>query len=78
VAELLHLMGYSLQATAKTVEGAQHPDRNAQFEYINTLSAARLAASEPVISVDCKKKVRHEVARSERTRRSEVRPMPAV
>jgi hypothetical protein len=56
VAELLHLMGYSLQATAKTVEGAQHPDRNAQFEYINTLSAVRLAASEPVISVDCKKK----------------------
>lgn len=56
VAELLYRMGYSLQATAKTVEGAQHPDRNAQFEYINALAAERLAAGQPVISVDCKKK----------------------
>ena len=56
VAELLHRMGYSLQATAKTVEGAQHPDRNAQFEYINRLAARRLGRGEPVISVDCKKK----------------------
>jgi transposase len=56
VAELLHQMGYSLQATAKTVEGAQHPDRNAQFEYINNLAGQRLAAGQPVISVDCKKK----------------------
>jgi len=56
VAELLHQMGYSLQATAKAVEGAQHPDRNAQFEYINRLAGERLAAGQPVISVDCKKK----------------------
>ncbi len=56
VAYLLHDMGYSLQATAKTVEGAQHPDRNRQFEYINALAAKRLAAGEPVISCDCKKK----------------------
>jgi transposase len=56
VAELLHRMGYSLQATAKTVEGAQHPDRNAQFEYINRLAAERLADGAPVVSVDAKKK----------------------
>ncbi len=56
VAELLHLMGYSLQATAKVVEGARHPDRNAQFEYINRLAGERLAAGQPVVSVDCKKK----------------------
>jgi len=56
VGQLLPEMGYSLQATSKTVEGAQHPDRNAQFEYINRLAGERLAAGEPVISVDCKKK----------------------
>ncbi len=56
VGKLLADMGYSLQATAKTVEGAQHPDRNAQFEYINRLAGGRLAAGEPVISVDTKKK----------------------
>ena len=53
---LLRELGYSLQATAKTVEGAQHEDRNAQFEYINGLAGDRLAAGEPVVSVDCKKK----------------------
>jgi transposase len=56
VGQLLHQMGYSLQATAKTVEGAQHPDRDAQFRYINRLAGEHLAAGEPVISVDCKKK----------------------
>jgi len=56
VGYLLHEMGYSLQATAKVVEGAQHPDRNGQFEYINALAGERLAAGQPVISVDCKKK----------------------
>lgn len=56
VGQLLPEMGYSLQATAKTVEGAQHPDRNAQFDYINRLAGERLADGEPVISVDCKKK----------------------
>ena len=56
VAELLHLMEYSLQATAKVVEGAQHPDRNEQFLYINRLAGERIAAGQPVISVDAKKK----------------------
>ena len=56
VALLLHEMGYSLQATAKTVEGAQHEDRNEQFEHINRVAGERLAAGQPVISVDCKKK----------------------
>jgi len=56
VGSLLHDMGYSLQATAKTVEGAQHPDRNAQFEHINALASKFLATDQPVISVDCKKK----------------------
>ena len=56
VGQLLHQMGYSLQATAKTVEGAQHPDRDAQFHHIDAEATARLAANEPVISVDTKKK----------------------
>ncbi len=55
VGQLLHQMDYSLQADAKTVEGAQHPDRGAQFAYINRLATERLAAGEPVVSVDCKK-----------------------
>jgi hypothetical protein len=56
VGVLLHEAGYSLQANAKVNEGNQHADRNGQFERINNLAAARLAAGEPVISVDCKKK----------------------
>jgi len=56
VGQLLHEMGYSLQATSKTVEGAQHPDRDAQFHHINDEAKRRLAANEPVISVDTKKK----------------------
>ncbi|MBK1648030.1 ISAzo13 family transposase [Rhabdochromatium marinum] len=56
VAELLHEMGYSLQANRKTREGAAHPDRDAQFHYINTQMQAALTASEPAISVDTKKK----------------------
>jgi len=49
-------LDYSLQGNAKTLEGAQHPDRNAQFEYISAQVTAHLAAGEPVISVDAKKK----------------------
>ena len=49
-------MGYSLQAPAKQNEGAQHPDRDAQFAYLNRLASQRLAAGDPVISVDTKKK----------------------
>lgn len=56
VGNLLHSMNYSLQATSKTVEGAQHPDRNAQFEYINTRAKEFIASHDPVISIDCKKK----------------------
>ncbi|MGH3585772.1 MAG: ISAzo13 family transposase [Pseudonocardia sp.] len=56
VGELLGGLGFSLQAAVKTKEGTAHPDRDAQFVYLNTLVKARLAASEPVISVDTKKK----------------------
>lgn len=56
VRRLLHQMGYSLQAPAKQVEGASHPDRDGQFTYLNGVVAERLAAGEPVISVDTKKK----------------------
>ena len=56
VAELLTEMGYSLQANQKTLEGASHPDRNAQFEFINRQVQRRLGLREPVISVDTKKK----------------------
>ena len=56
VAQLLQVLGYSLQATAKTIEGRQHPDRNAQFEYINQVSRRFLRRGWPVISVDTKKK----------------------
>lgn len=56
VARLLRLLGYSLQANAKTREGRQHPDRDAQFTHINQIVQAALLAGEPVISVDTKKK----------------------
>jgi hypothetical protein len=56
VHRLLRYMGYSLQANAKVTEGAQHHDRDAQFGYINTQAGEHLAAGEPVISIDCKKK----------------------
>jgi Rhodopirellula transposase DDE domain len=56
VGNLLHGMSYSLQANSKTREGGQHIDRDAQFQYINTQAVAHLAAHEPVISVDTKKK----------------------
>ena len=56
VSELLHALGYSLQANRKTHEGGGHQDRDAQFEHINAQAKAFLAAEEPVISVDAKKK----------------------
>ena len=56
VGELLRKMGYSLQANQKTKEGATHPDRNAQFKFINARTKKELAAGSPVISVDTKKK----------------------
>jgi transposase len=56
VARLLREQGYSLQANAKTREGRQHPDRDAQFEHINATVTGALAGGQPVISVDTKKK----------------------
>jgi transposase len=56
VADLLHELGYSLQANRKTKEGASHPDRNAQFEHLNGKVKWCLSRKEPVISVDTKKK----------------------
>jgi len=56
VAELLHELGYSLQANRKTKEGAAHPDRNAQFEYINAQVQEFQERGQPVVSVDTKKK----------------------
>ncbi|HSF22522.1 MAG TPA: ISAzo13 family transposase [Burkholderiales bacterium] len=56
VAALLQQLGYSLQANRKTIEGTRHPDRNAQFEYINARVRAYLRHGEPAISVDTKKK----------------------
>lgn len=56
VAKLLKSAGYSLQANAKAVEGKQHPDRDAQFGYLNTQAAQFQAAGDPVVSVDTKKK----------------------
>jgi len=56
VADLLHKLGYSLQANSKTKEGTNHPDRNAQFEHLNGKVKWCLSRKEPVISVDTKKK----------------------
>lgn len=56
VADLLHELGYSLQANRKTKEGSSHPDRNAQFEHLNRKVKWSLNRSQPVISVDTKKK----------------------
>jgi len=56
VGQLLHDLDYSLCATRKTVEGKQSPDRNAQFEHINTRVDAYQKRSAPVVSVDTKKK----------------------
>ena len=56
LAKVLAGMGYSLQAPAKTREGADHPDRDAQFRYLDGPVRAHMAAGAPVISVDGKKK----------------------
>ena len=53
---LLRENGFSLQGNAKTLEGDQHPDRDAQFRYINEQAKDHQAAGEPVISVDTKKR----------------------
>lgn len=56
VAQLLRSMHYSLQGTRKLEEGTVHPDRDAQFQFINDAVRKALAAKRPVISVDTKKK----------------------
>src|SRR4051794_39711932 len=56
VNRLLHDLGYSLQSNRKTIEGKGHPDRDAQFQYINRRAKAFQRQGQPVISVDTKKK----------------------
>ena len=56
VSELLKTLGYSLQANRKTIEGRQHPDRNAQFEFIAKRVKSQARTDQPAISVDTKKK----------------------
>jgi hypothetical protein len=56
VGDVLRGQGFSLQGNAKTIEGRQHPDRDAQFRYIAAQAAGHMAAGQPVISVDAKKK----------------------
>jgi hypothetical protein len=56
VARLLKAQGFALQGVSRTLEGVRHPDRDAQFRYINQQAGDRIAAGLPVISVDTKKK----------------------
>jgi Rhodopirellula transposase DDE domain len=56
VARMLWALGFSLQANAKMLEGRQHEDRDAQFRYLNRCVGEHVAAGQPVISVDTKKK----------------------
>ncbi|MDQ2874324.1 MAG: ISAzo13 family transposase [Actinomycetota bacterium] len=56
VGALLRQEGFSLQGNAKTVEGRQHPDRDAQFGYIGEQAREHMEAGDPVVSVDAKKK----------------------
>jgi len=56
VGRMLNKLGYRLQSVRKRNEGVSHPDRNAQFEYINTTTERFLSQGQPVISVDTKKK----------------------
>ena len=57
IRKYLKSLAFSLQSNKKTKEGSNHPDRNAQFEHINSVAEEFLSAGDPVISVDCKKKV---------------------
>jgi hypothetical protein len=56
IRQCLQLLGFSLQSNKKTKEGGNHPDRDAQFEHINSVAKEFLSSGDPVISVDCKKK----------------------
>ena len=55
VLRMLGAMGFSMQGNRKTQEGPEHPDRDAQFTYINETVAAALDAQQPVVAVDTKK-----------------------
>jgi transposase len=56
VADILRMLGYSLQANKKTIEGTEHPDRDDQFKHINEKCKTFQDEQQPVISVDSKKK----------------------
>ena len=56
VPKLLRKLGFSLQSARKTLEGKQHPDRDAQFRHINDTVSAAIASGQPAISIDTKKK----------------------
>src|SRR5690348_10075714 len=64
VLRVLHQQGYSTQGNSMTIEGRQHPDRDAQFRYISGTAKEFLAAGDPVISVDAKKKEQVEIGRA--------------
>jgi len=59
------MLGYSLQSTRKTLEGKQHPDRDAQFQHINARVAGAVAAGQPAISIDTSCRPRHEVSNAD-------------
>jgi hypothetical protein len=77
VARMLRADGYSLQGMSRTIEGRQHPDRDAQFRHINAMIAQFRAAGDPAVSVDAKKKEQlgpfHRAGRSWRPGGSPVR-----
>jgi transposase len=56
IRQILKEQKYSLQANRKTKEGGEHPDRDAQFEFINSQAKSFISNNQPVISIDCKKK----------------------
>jgi hypothetical protein len=77
VGDLLRGQGFSLQGNAKVIEGTRHPDRDAQFRYINDQARAHQGAGDPVISVDTKKKeLVGEFASGGREYRPKGRPVP--
>jgi hypothetical protein len=79
VGRLLRKLDYSLHVNSKQLEArSNHPDRDVQFAHIDEQIATFKAAGQPIISVDSKKKLRHEVARSEWTRRKETGLMPGA
>jgi transposase len=65
VADILHNLGYSLQSNLKSIEGDTHPDRNVQFMLINNKTKLFMKYSQPVISVDTKKKSLLEILKME-------------